>query len=144
VYVNKAQREWLAVTSIYDPAEFQVFLHQDRPDFVLAFKDDEPRFGVEVTELFQTEANARLVHVPEYATRLFAGQPHMHKDDVSVLNVARVAIHDKDGNLKQSDVPAVIQETPPPVVHREAIAEAIRTKDAKPRTTSRGCAISIS
>jgi hypothetical protein len=129
--VDKAQREQLAVRSIYDEAEFPVFIHQDRPDFVLGFATDGPRFGVEVTELFQTEANARLLHVPDYVTRLFEGEPHMHKDDISVLNVVRVAIHDKEGNLKQSDVPAVIQETPPPIVHREAIAEAIRAKDAK-------------
>jgi hypothetical protein len=69
--VDKAQREQLAVRSIYDEAEFPVFIHQDRPDFVLGFATDGPRFGVEVTELFQTEANARLLHVPDYVTRLF-------------------------------------------------------------------------
>lgn len=129
--MTKLERELRALTTIYKRAEFATFIHQDKPDFVLALSQNDPRFGVEITELFQTEANARLFYNPAYIASLFAGGSHMHKDDVSVLNVARVSIHDKDGNLKQGDVPAVIQETPPPFVHHEAIAEAIVKKDAK-------------
>ena len=87
-----------------------------------------PEFGVEVTDLYQTEANARLVNVPGYAPQLFTGGPHMHRDDVDILKVVRFSISDKDGNPKQADVPGVVQERLSPARKHELLAEVLREK----------------
>lgn len=62
----------------------------------------------------------------------------MHRDDVDVLGVSTVEIHDKDGNLKARDVPAIVRPSPPPEVHSAAIAEVVGRKNARFATYERG------
>jgi hypothetical protein len=128
--VKKADRELLALKVVYNPSELEKLEPGDKPDFVLA-KRHGPEFGVEVTDLYQSEANARLVNVPGYAPRLFTGGPHMHRDDVDILKVVRFDISDKDGNPKQADVPGVAQERLSTAGKHELLAEALREKARK-------------
>ncbi len=125
--VKKADREFLALKVVHNPSELEKLEPGDKPDFVVG-KRHGPEFGVEVTDLYQTEANARLVNVPGYAPQLFTGGPHMHRDDVDILKVVRFSISDKDGNPKQADVPGVVQERLSPARKHELLAEVLREK----------------
>ena len=55
----------------------------------------------------------------------------MHKDDLSLLKVEKVQIHDKDGNLKAADLPAIIRPALSPEEHAKAILELLRRKSAQ-------------
>lgn len=127
---EKRDRERAILRAVYREDEFSLIDHVDRPDFVLQ-RPDVPPFGVEITELFETEADARLRRHPHYLPRLFEGGPHMHKDDVYLLNVARVDVRDRDGNVKGRDIPAIIRPTPTPRSHFAAVARVISEKDQK-------------
>ncbi|GAA4758056.1 hypothetical protein GCM10023328_47380 [Modestobacter marinus] len=128
--MDKAGRERLAVEVVYDAAELDKLEPGDKPDFVLA-KRYGPEFGVEVTDLYETESNARLINVPGYIGQLFEGGPHIHRDDVAVLQVAEFSITDQDGNVKQENVRGVIQERSSESVHSEKLAQVIRSKNTK-------------
>lgn len=128
--MRKAERERMALEVVYVPAELEMLEPGDKPDFVLA-KRHGPEFGVEVTDLYQTESNARLINVPGYITQLFEGGPHIHQDDIAVLQVSEFAVTDKDGNVKHENVRGVLQEMPPATYHSERLAQIIREKNAK-------------
>lgn len=128
--MDKVERERVALEVVYDPAELDKLVPGDKPDFVLA-KRFGPDFGVEVTDLYQTESNARLINVPDYLPQLFAGGPHMHKDDIEVLQVGEFVIQDKDGNVKQDNVRGVFQQRPGRSSYMEKLANLIREKNAK-------------
>lgn len=86
-------------------------------------------FGVEVTEFYDTESDARARNHPTYVSDLLAGGGHMHKDDVSVLSVARVSIQGPDGVVKQTDVSAILRELPTYDDKAKQLAAAIAKKD---------------
>jgi len=126
--VLKAEREFKALALVYRTEEFESSRHGDRPDFVLRHHGADRGFGVEITELYETQADARAELHPAYIADLLAGRPHMHKDDVSLLKVEKVQLHDKDGNLKAADLPAIIRKKPPIDKHARAIVALLRRK----------------
>src|SRR6266851_5683594 len=124
----KAERERAGLDQVYLADEFEWVHHGDRPDFVLRHFGADAAFGVEITELYKTEADARAELHPGYIVDLLAGGRHMHKLDASVLKVEKVQLHDKDGNLKAADLPAIIRKIPSADEHAHAIAELLRRK----------------
>ncbi len=99
--------------------------------FALRHSSSDSSFGVEVTELYQTESDARITHHPRYVSELLPRGTHMHKDDVAILDVASVSIRDKDGLLKQTDVPAIVRQLPSHLEHADALAATIRRKSLR-------------
>jgi hypothetical protein len=124
----KAERERAGLDQVYRAHEFESLQHGDRPDFVLRHRGADTAFGVEVTELYETEADARVELHPGYIPDLLAGGRHMHRQDPLVLKVEKVQLQDKDGNLKAADLPAIIRKIPSAHEHARAIAELLRRK----------------
>ena len=129
----KAERERAGLDQVYRANEFEWLHHGDRPDFVLRHRGADAAFGVEVTELYETEADARAQLYPAYIGDLLAGGSHMHKHDTSVLKVEKVQLQDKDGNLKAADLPAIIRQLPSADQHARAIADLLRRKAEQAR-----------
>lgn len=127
---TKLEREWHALRLVYRTDEFVSGCHEDSPDFVLQRRGCDA-FGVEVTALYEHEADARIDAHPHYLSDLLAGGWHMHRDDLQILGASTVEIHDKDGNLKARDVPAILRPTPPAEVHSAAIAAVIDRKNER-------------
>lgn len=127
----KADREQWLFRAVYDPAAHHSVVHQDRPDFVATRRPGARQFGVEVTELHRTEADARLLHHPTYFTELLAGTRRMHADDPATLGVSTVTVSDKDGNVKHEGLQVLIRQNPTEAEHSNALAALIRAKDAK-------------
>src|SRR5688572_23087182 len=115
--MDKQQREQAVFHAVYRDEEFDSVVHQDLPDFVVRHRGQESRFGVEITELFEMEADARAYNHPSYIGDLLAGAQPMHKDDLQAFPLSKVKITDKDGNVKDVDVPTIIREAPSPVDH---------------------------
>ncbi len=126
----KRQREQIILRMVYNEDEFEVVDHRDAPDFSLKRHSSEP-FGVEVTEIYETESHARAINRPEYVGELLAGGRHIHKDDLSVLDVVYASITSPEGVTKQENVPVIINERPTSEQRAQALAEAITSKSAK-------------
>lgn len=126
----KYDRERRALQRVYREEQFESVRHADSPDFVLQRRGHEP-FGVEVTDLYPHEADARMDAHPEYVRHLLAGGRHMHRDDVEVLGVTTVEIHDKDGKLKARGVPAILRPNPAPELRAAALANVVDRKSER-------------
>ncbi|XVV17281.1 hypothetical protein ACQP2X_23755 [Actinoplanes sp. CA-131856] len=128
--IPKAARELAILRSVYRLEEYAEVEHADRPDFYLHTPGRKP-FGVEITELYRSQTDARTMHRPEYIGDLLAGGRHMHRDDIKPLSVAQVRISDPSGVVKAENVPAIIRREPTTADHSSAIAEALRRKSEK-------------
>lgn len=130
--VNKRVNEWSILRTVYDVSEFSEIRETERPDFLLMRNDrDAQSFGVEVTELFANQADARAVNHPEYLPALFAGALHMHKDDPRLLPVSRMRLTDPEGNVRHEDLPGILTPTPSNTDHRRALAAVIGAKSSR-------------
>ncbi len=90
---RKLDREPACLNTVYVETEFESVRLTDRPDFILQHRSPAPPFGVEVTDLYQSESEARLAEHPDYISELLAGGDHMHRDDQETLKVSTVTIH---------------------------------------------------
>lgn len=108
---RKRAQEMTIVEMVFNPDEFAEVTPGERPDFTLRRTLASLPFGVEVTQLFPNESLARLNLVHGYHHRLWSGRPHLHRDDQEVLHSVKVQIRDPEGNVKATDIPAVIVET---------------------------------
>lgn len=128
---RKRAQETAILEMAYDLSKFARVEARERPDFALCRSGKDTPFGVEITQLFPNESHARLNLVHGYHQRLWSGGAHLHKSDVTVLQSMTVDIKDRDGNVKQSGVPAILTETPGPDAFRATMCDAIRGKAAK-------------
>src|ERR1700737_4615489 len=99
--MNKAEREWATLRLVYDDQEFASDAHSDSPDFLLRHPSSDMQFGVEVTELYETESDARARFHESYIDDLLAGAPPMHRDDAEVLAVNGFARPASEANVKE-------------------------------------------
>ncbi|MET8051489.1 hypothetical protein ABZU75_28195 [Streptosporangium sp. NPDC005286] len=129
--MKKHDRELAILRMIYDEKKFASVQHQDRPDFLLRHHGASTNFGVEVTELYQTESDARANNRPGYIGQLLAGGRYMHKDDTKTLSISTVKIQDSEGNLKADNVSAIIRQQPSERQRSQAIAEVVHRKNEK-------------
>ena len=109
---RKRAQETAILEMAYNLADFARVEPRERPDFALSRTVGATAFGVEITQIFPNESHARLNLVSGYHHRLWSGGAHLHKRDVRILQSVTVGITDKDGNVKQTGVPAIITETP--------------------------------
>jgi hypothetical protein len=128
---RKRAQETAILEMAYDLSRFHSVTPRERPDFALAHGVGSKPFGVEVTQLFIHESQARFNLIPGYAHRLWFGGTHLHKKDVKVLQSVTVEVKDKEGNVRHTDLPAVIMENTDVAAFRSGLCEVIRTKAAK-------------
>lgn len=115
---------------MYSDPQCECATHSDLPDFVLTDGSGRQPWGVEVTEMFRSESEARAIHHPDYLTRLFNGGQHMHRDDTITLRVETVIVHHNDGT--QHSVQSIVTPDEPIRVRYERLADVIRTKATRP------------
>lgn len=127
---NKQAVEDCLLQLVFDVDDYDFVKARERPDFQLQ-RSPEEAFGVEITELFPTQADARSQRIPSYLPDLLAGGEHMHREDVSELKVVTVQITDEHGGVKARDVPAVMQENPAPSLYRDKLRDTIVRKNER-------------
>jgi hypothetical protein len=128
---RKRRQETAILEMAYDLSRFHRVTPRERPDFALTHWAGSKPFGVEITQLFVHESQARFNLIPGYAHRLWSGGSHLHKKDVKVLQSVAVEVKDKEGNVRHTDLPAVITESPDVAAFRSGLCEAIRGKAAR-------------
>lgn len=130
--VEKRANEWSILRTVYDIEECTAVEESERPDFLLTkHGHGAVPFGVEVTELFRDQADARSVRHPDYLDALFRGAPHMHKDDKAALPLSFMRITDLDGNVTHENMPGIFTAARSESDHRRAIAATIESKGTR-------------
>jgi hypothetical protein len=127
-YTNK-DVELAVLRTVYDVTKYDTVRHQDRPDFVLSYGGPSS-FGVEITEIYQNESDARLQNIDGYLQELWDGKPHRHRDDIDVLKVGPVDFLDQDRNVKAKGIPAVMVNVTNMPTLPSLIAQRIHAKSA--------------
>jgi hypothetical protein len=120
------ERRWL--DAIFGSRTLQVVEHEE-PDFH-CIAPNGFRFGVEVTEFFESESHARLTRVVGYGTRLLSGGEVIHKDDRTGIPVSEVVYY-RQGVGDGIPIKAIAHEIP---AHRDSIPRLlnhIASKNAK-------------
>jgi hypothetical protein len=108
---RKRAQETTILEMVFKIDEFTDVVPGERPDFTLRRTPTSLPFGVEITQLFPNQSLARLNLIHGYHHRLWSGLPHLHRDDQKVLHSVTVQLRDPEGNVKATDIPAVIVET---------------------------------
>ncbi|HVT12455.1 MAG TPA: hypothetical protein VHE55_09320 [Fimbriimonadaceae bacterium] len=129
-WTDKKQRERFAFERIYDPAEYVAVLPGEEPDFVVEIGHRAEPFGVEVTELWVSEAEARLSYIPGYFQELIDGGPVRHRDDLTDLPISEFDIYDKDVKLKSRGVKGIFRKGRPVEQVVAMLADRLRRKEA--------------
>lgn len=125
---RKRAQEYAILEMVYDVARLYEVIPRERPDFAVCVAPLAAPFGVEITQMFPSEAEARLNLVHGYAERLWSGGTHLHKDDVEELLSVRVKVTAKDGTVRHDDLPAIIGPSPTLSSYRHALGETITGK----------------
>ena len=125
---EKKRDEFRLLRCVYDVDGFESVTPSERPDFIIRPGGTRGLFGVEVTEIFQSESDARLDRLPGYAAQLFAGGEPRHKDDYAALSLDTVSILEPDGTVKEADIPAIVRDMPTVDEYRSRIIAAIEVK----------------
>jgi len=116
---------------VYGDGEFQEIIDSEGPDFRLRRSGQASSFGVEVTEFYYSESNARVRHIPGYVTELLAGGRYRHKDDIKTLPVREVTLV-RDGEPERK-IEGILQSLPGVSEYICAVAEVIRGKNERLR-----------
>lgn len=128
---RKRAQETAILEMVYDQSNYYAVRPGERPDFILTQFENSLSFGVEITQLFPNESIARLNLVHGYHHRLWSGGSHLHKMDRPILKAGKFEIRDKDGNVKQTDVPGILVDTPGFDAFRLGLRHAIVEKSGK-------------
>ena len=126
--MKKQERERAVFRMIYDESRFVDVRHGDRPDFTLRYASRAQRFGVEITDLYRSESDARLHLAPGYFHELLSGKAHRHKDDVGVLEVSEAQIEDLDGRVQGEPIKMIMRAIPPTSESVRRLAKRIADK----------------
>ncbi len=99
----------------------------DKPDFLVKHDTGES-FGVEVTQLYNTESDSRLKNIPNYTRDLLHQKKYRHKKDINILKVENIVITKADGREIKTN--AIIQESAKPFNYLAQVKDIIDTKSS--------------
>lgn len=103
----------------------------EEPDFILSAKKDKYDFGVEITEFFYKEGNARLYNIPNYInifTDLEGNNGKPHKKDRNKFDVKMVTAIDENNNSIFS-IKGIVENCLSPKEKGDKLAECIIKKE---------------
>lgn len=125
---NQKQEERRIFDLVYSGRSLDDVVEHENPDFLARCSPELPYFGVEITEYYDSESNARLSCIPDYVSELLQGEDFRHKDDRRVLEVSEVDIIRNDDTVRAKSVPAVLQRVPVPGQCARQVAQRMCSK----------------
>jgi hypothetical protein len=128
--VSKQEHEFAIFSTVYDPSAFAQTDCSDKPD-IRARRTGESWFGVEITELFPSQTDARTHTDPAYVSQVLAGKPVKHRDDAVRLAVSPIQITNEDGSGSSATVQGIWRQHPSHVEHYDALLDRINDKTLK-------------
>jgi hypothetical protein len=133
----RKDRERAILEMIYDVDQFDSVRNSESPDFTLQHRSEQEYFGVEITEFYLTDSDARIRSLPGYMTSLFAGGQVRHKDDIDALKVGKATLTRADGSGEEI-IDVISRKLPGVSTYAQMVAAAIERKDQKMATYKRG------
>jgi hypothetical protein len=122
------KREHSCLNAVFGRMNLRVS-EAEEPDFVCSVASGFS-FGVEVTEFYRTESDARLARIDGYATDLISGGNHRHKDDRQQIPVKDV-IYRRNETGEEIPLKAISREIPSHRVTVQSLLERIAAKNGK-------------
>jgi hypothetical protein len=113
------------------PANLQV-VDFEKPDFIIR-GIEQKTIGVEVTELYQHEVDAKLSKLMDYTLGLLDKSHDIHKKDREYIKVDHIEIIDKD-NSSKGKATAIIRDMPTFEDKIEKLMSSIKDKEKKIET----------
>lgn len=107
----KKEKEKSILEMVYDLDDFHQVVESEKPDFILQHHINSRLFGVEITEFYMSESDARLKNIPNYVSELLDEEKYRHKDDKKSLMVDEIKLINEKEN-KTITTNAIIRETP--------------------------------
>lgn len=123
---KKRVDEWRIFNFVYGSRTNLTVMHEDKPDFWIKNECGD-HFGVEVTQLFINESDARLKKIKGYSSDLLESRNYRHKDDKDNLTIDNIEIISKDNN--RTETVAIIQELPDREKYLSIIANSLIEKN---------------
>ena len=87
---SKKQQERRIFDLVYADRSFDEVKESENPDFLVRYFPNTPYFGVEVTECYLTETNARIHNISGYTDELLRVNNFRHKDDGKIIKVTKI------------------------------------------------------
>lgn len=134
--MDKKTRERIILKMVYDLDSFEKVIDNESPDFRLKYPTENEFFGIEITEFYFSESNARLKNIPSYVTELIRDNKYRHKDDKENIKIDEIKILRDEEVVDTTD--SIIQELPSPKEYFEMILETILNKSTKTADYSSG------
>jgi len=98
--VNK-DTELEAFYAVFGKDNDFAILAYERPD-ILVLANENVVLGVEITEIYSHESDAKLKNLDGYAVGIIKGTKRIHKSDSDVISVDQASILDDSGNEKDA------------------------------------------
>lgn len=115
---------------VYDINHLCVVCESESPDFKLRHCNEDKHFGVEITEFYLSDSDARIKNIPGYMSELFSGRDHRHKNDVENLKVEKARWRKADGS-KEEIIDVIWRELPEVSTVVQMISTLIGRKSTK-------------
>ena len=120
------KRERKILRRVFDESGFAIVDEDESPDFVLATRFGI-RVGVEVTELYRSQSDARVTRIPGYFDELISGPRFRHRDDVETIRVVDIEIQSPAGDgtyVPEQKVKGILWDhLQPPQIHEIPVLE---------------------
>lgn len=114
---------------VYEDNYVEDIIDGENPDFRVRNKNQQYYYGVEVTELYYSESNARLKNIPSYFTEIMDKKRYRHKKDKEILKIQEFTLIPNDKPNEQ--VEGIFQELPPISEYVQMVVEVINNKNER-------------
>lgn len=122
--------EELILKSVYDKGQIAEIIATEQPDFMIRNNNENSFWGVEVTEFYFSESNARLRNIDNYYSEIFDGQRYRHKDDIETLRLQEMT-YIPTNKKEKKQIKGIIQELPKPNEYVNMVADVIEKKNIR-------------
>jgi hypothetical protein len=107
----KKVRERRILDLIYADRSVVSIIPSERPDFIIGHPN-RTTFGVEITEFYNSETDARMERIPDYNSELLGGSDFRHRDDARRITLSKVDILTANNEVFASQIDSIIQKLP--------------------------------
>jgi len=129
---TKKNKERTIFDLVYSGRAFDSVTPTEEPDFTVKNADGE--FGVEITEFYSSQSEARIKNIPEYFQEILEGKKYRHKDDIVPLDVAEITVQPGDNRRPSFNVKGIARRLPSIDEYVKKIAGLIEHKNKRFQT----------
>lgn len=126
--MNK-KKETDILKMVYDVDKFERVIKGENPDFKMKHKNHQYLFGVEVTEFYYSESNARLRNIPRYVNEIIKYKKYRHKSDKKIFEVKPITLQSK--NKPDRQLEGLLLELPSITQYTQMVIDIIENKNKR-------------